>query len=63
MDPFSGVQLHEISEADHRILDPYTDGKLMLLGRAAHVGTGTRILDLASGKGELLCRWAQVFCE
>ncbi|MBA3249918.1 MAG: methyltransferase domain-containing protein [Geodermatophilaceae bacterium] len=55
------MQLHEISEAGHRILDPYTDDKLMLLGRVAHVGSGTRILDLASGKGELLCRWAEEF--
>ena len=61
MEPLNVIQLHEISEAGHRILDPYTDDKLMLLGRVAHVGSGTRILDLASGKGELLCRWAEEF--
>jgi hypothetical protein len=30
----------------------------MLVGRLARVGPGTRMLDLASGKGEMLCRWA-----
>ncbi|HKT02483.1 MAG TPA: methyltransferase domain-containing protein [Rugosimonospora sp.] len=53
--------LHEISEAHHRILNPFTDEKLMLLGTVSRVGPGTRILDLACGKGELLCRWAQVY--
>ncbi|MEI7744572.1 MAG: class I SAM-dependent methyltransferase, partial [Chloroflexota bacterium] len=52
---------HEIAEADHRILDPFTDEKLRLLGQVARVGPGTRILDLACGKGEMLCRWAGWF--
>jgi SAM-dependent methyltransferase len=52
---------HEIAEAGHRILDPFTDEKLRLLGEVARVGEGTRILDLACGKGELLCRWAEWF--
>ena len=52
------LRLHEISEADHRILNPFTDDKLILLGAVSRVGPGTRILDLACGKGELLCRWA-----
>lgn len=49
---------HEISHAGHRILNPFTDEKLMLLGEVSRVGPGTRILDLACGKGEMLCRWA-----
>ncbi len=53
--------LHEISEADHRILNPLSDEKLMLLGELSRVGPGDRILDLACGKGELLCRWAAGF--
>src|SRR5262245_58950777 len=53
--------LHEISEAGHRILNPFTDEKLMLLGRVARVGPGTRLLDLACGKAEMLCRWAAEF--
>lgn len=60
MDPLNVIALHEISESGHRILDPYTDDKLMLLGEVAQVGSSTRILDLASGKGEMLCRWAEV---
>jgi SAM-dependent methyltransferase len=52
---------HEIAEANHRILDPFTDEKLRLLGEVARVGLGTRILDLACGKGEMLCRWATWF--
>jgi SAM-dependent methyltransferase len=53
--------LHEISEAGHRILNPFTDAKLMLLGRVSRVGPDTRILDLACGKGEMLCRWAREY--
>lgn len=52
---------HEIAEANHRILDPFTDEKLRLLGEICRPGPGTRVLDLACGKGELLCRWAEWF--
>ncbi len=52
---------HEIAETGHRILNPYTEKKLRLLGEVARVGHGTRILDLACGKGEMLCRWAEWF--
>ena len=52
------LRFHEISEADRRILNPFTDEKLALLGDVAGVGEGTRILDLACGKGEMLCTWA-----
>jgi SAM-dependent methyltransferase len=52
---------HEIAEANHRILDPFTDEKLRLLGEVCGVGPGTRILDLACGKGEMLSRWAEWF--
>lgn len=52
---------HEIAEADHRILNPFTDDKLTLLGEVSRIGPGTRVLDLACGKGELLCRWAAEF--
>ncbi|HLU60250.1 MAG TPA: class I SAM-dependent methyltransferase [Pseudonocardia sp.] len=55
----SVLELHEIAEADHRILNPFTDAHLMELAAVARVGPGTRVLDLACGKGELLCRWAQ----
>ncbi|HEY4189920.1 MAG TPA: class I SAM-dependent methyltransferase [Candidatus Limnocylindrales bacterium] len=52
---------HEIAEADHRILNPFTEDKLRLVGEVARVEAGTRVLDLACGKGELLCRWADWF--
>jgi SAM-dependent methyltransferase len=58
---FTFLELHEIAEADHRILDPFTDAHLLELARVARVGAGTRVLDLACGKGEMLCRWAQEF--
>ncbi|WP_037908129.1 SAM-dependent methyltransferase [Actinacidiphila yeochonensis] len=50
---------HEIAEAGHRILNPITDDKLMLLGRICRFREGQRQLDLACGKGEMLARWAQ----
>ncbi len=52
---------HEISEAGHRILNPFTDEKLILLGDLCRLAGGERLLDLACGKGELLCRWAARF--
>ena len=52
---------HEIAETDHRILNPFSEAKLRLLGELAGVQRGTRILDLACGKGEMLCRFAEWF--
>nr|WP_228046612.1 methyltransferase domain-containing protein [Saccharopolyspora sp. HNM0983] len=39
--------------------NPFTPGKLAALGEALHLAPGTRVLDLASGSGELLCTWAR----
>jgi SAM-dependent methyltransferase len=55
------LRQHEISEADHRILNPFTEEKLMLLGEVCRLRAGQRQLDLACGKGEMLCRWADRF--
>jgi SAM-dependent methyltransferase len=55
------LRYHEIAETNHRILNPFTEAKLRLLGQVAGVVPGTRVLDLACGKGELLCRWAEWF--
>jgi SAM-dependent methyltransferase len=55
------LRLHEIAEASHRILNPFTDEKLMLLGEICRLEAGQRHLDLACGKGEMLCRWAERF--
>lgn len=53
------LMFHEISEANHRILNPFTEDKLMLLGEVCRLRPGMRLLDLACGKAEMLCRWAQ----
>lgn len=55
------LRFHEIAESNHRIQNPFTHEKLMLLGEVAQVGPRTRILDIASGKGELLCQWAAAY--
>src|SRR5262245_40934287 len=55
------LRQHEIAEAEHRILNPFTDEKLMLLGGVCRLREGQRQLDLACGKGEMLCRWAAQF--
>lgn len=52
------LRYHEIAEADHRILNPLTAEKLDLLGEICRLRPGRRQLDLACGKGEMLCRWA-----
>jgi SAM-dependent methyltransferase len=49
---------HEIAETNHRILNPFTDDKLALLGEVCRLRPGQRLLDLACGKGEMLCQWA-----
>jgi SAM-dependent methyltransferase len=50
---------HEISEANHRILNPFTHEKLMLVGEICRLKPGMRQLDLCSGKAEMLCQWAK----
>ncbi|CAG6394567.1 class I SAM-dependent methyltransferase [Streptomyces cocklensis] len=50
---------HEIAESRHRILNPITEEKLMLLGEICRLQPGRRQLDLACGKGEMLTRWAE----
>lgn len=53
------LRFHEIAERNHRILNPFTREKLMLLGEICQFGEETNQLDLACGKGEMLCRWSQ----
>lgn len=55
------LRYHETAETSHRILNPFTDEKLMTLGAVCRLRPGQRLLDLACGKGELLSRWAQHF--
>jgi|HubBroStandDraft_1064217.scaffolds.fasta_scaffold11925_2 SAM-dependent methyltransferase len=52
---------HEISESSHRILNPLPAGKLHLLGEICCAGATRTVLDLACGKGELLCTFAEHF--
>ncbi|MEO3749363.1 methyltransferase domain-containing protein [Streptomyces sp. B6B3] len=47
-----------IRESSHRIHNPLTGEKLATLGKALQLAPGTRVLDLASGSGEMLCTWA-----
>lgn len=53
------LALHEIAEANHRILNPFTHEKLMLLGEICRLQPAMRQLDLCCGKAEMLCQWAQ----
>jgi ubiquinone/menaquinone biosynthesis C-methylase UbiE len=52
------LRFHEIAEANHHILDPFSHEKLMLLGEICHLQPGMSQLDLCCGKGEMLCQWA-----
>ena len=53
------LRQHEIAEAGHRILNPFTEEKLELLGQLCRWRRDMRLLDLCSGKGEMLCTWAR----
>jgi SAM-dependent methyltransferase len=52
------LRYHEIAEAGSRILNPFTEAKLALLGALCRFGAADRLLDLACGKAELLSTWS-----
>ena len=52
-------RIFTISESAHRIHNPFTPEKYATLGRVLRMKPGTRILDLGSGSGEMLCTWAR----
>ncbi len=52
-------RIFNITESAHRIHNPVTPEKLAVLGAALRMEPGTRVLDLGSGSGEMLCTWAR----
>jgi len=52
-------RIFNIAESAHRIHNPITPDKLTSLGVALRLESGTRVLDLGSGSGEMLCTWAR----
>ncbi len=52
-------RIFNIMESAHRIHNPFTPEKLATLGAALRLEPGTRVLDLGSGSGEMLCTWAR----
>lgn len=52
-------RIFNITESAHRIHNPITPEKLSTLGAALRLEKGTRVLDLGSGSGEMLCTWAR----
>ena len=52
-------RIFNITESAHRIHNPFTPEKFATLGEVLRLESGTRILDLGSGSGEMLCTWAR----
>lgn len=52
-------RIFNVTESAHRIHNPFTPEKLAMLGAALRLEPGTRVLDLGSGSGEMLCTWAR----
>ncbi len=52
-------RIFNITESAHHIHNPFTPEKLATLGAALRLESGSRVLDLGSGSGEMLCTWAR----
>ncbi|BCO26692.1 hypothetical protein MIZ03_1575 [Rhodoferax lithotrophicus] len=52
-------RIFNITESAHRIHNPITPEKLATLGAVLRLESGSRVLDLGSGSGEMLCTWAR----
>ena len=52
-------RIFNITESAHRIHNPFTAEKFATLGAVLRLAPHTRILDLGSGSGEMLCTWAR----
>ena len=55
------LEVHLIAERNHRIMNPISEAKLLRLGETCRANPRMNVLDLACGKGEFLCRWAQAY--
>ncbi|HQK25942.1 MAG TPA: methyltransferase domain-containing protein, partial [Synergistaceae bacterium] len=53
------LRIFNITESAHRIHNPFTPEKFATLGAALRLERGSRVLDLGSGSGEMLCTWAR----
>lgn len=53
-------RIFTITESAHRIHNPISPQKIATLGAALRMAPATRVLDLGSGSGEMLCAWARV---
>ena len=51
-------RIFNITESAHRIHNPFTPEKFATLGAVLRLEPETRVLDLGSGSGEMLCTWA-----
>lgn len=52
-------RIYTVTESAHRIHNPFTPDKFATLGAALRLERKTRVLDLGSGSGEMLCMWAR----
>ena len=52
-------RIFNITESAHRFHNPFTPEKYATLGAALRMEPGTRVLDIGSGSGEMLCTWAR----
>ncbi|MBT3071314.1 class I SAM-dependent methyltransferase [Rhodomicrobium sp. Az07] len=52
-------RIFNVTESAHRIHNPFTSEKYATLGAVLRLEPETRVLDLGSGSGEMLCTWAR----
>jgi len=52
---------HTVAESSHEIQNPTSKEKLLLLGRRLELGAGSRVLDIASGRGGPALLLAETF--